>query len=98
MPRRLRTLIRPPAGPATRSLPKPNAQHTHLIQSDKIKSIKIGVFNHVSYCDAFVITWALCPAGLTFEFTREVPVLGRAINALQVTVVLGGGGCWVLDG
>jgi hypothetical protein len=38
----------------------------------------------VSYVDAFAIVWALCPAGLTFAFTREVPILGRGINALQV--------------
>ncbi|KAI8464591.1 MAG: hypothetical protein J3K34DRAFT_439899 [Monoraphidium minutum] len=43
----------------------------------------IGIFNHVSYIDAFVITWALCPAGLTFAFTAEIPILGRAIRALQ---------------
>ncbi|GBF97219.1 lysophosphatidylcholine acyltransferase [Raphidocelis subcapitata] len=43
----------------------------------------IGVFNHVSYIDAFAIVWALCPAGLTFEFTRHIPVLGRGIMALQ---------------
>jgi hypothetical protein len=38
----------------------------------------------VSYVDAFAIVWALCPAGLTFAFTKEVPILGRGINALQV--------------
>lgn len=43
----------------------------------------IGIFNHVSYCDAFVIVWALCPAGLTFAFTTDLPVLGRGIRALQ---------------
>lgn len=38
----------------------------------------------MSYADAFVIVWALCPAGLTFEFTKDIPVLGRGIMALQV--------------
>jgi hypothetical protein len=45
------------------------------------------VFNHVSYCDAFAIVWALCPAGLTFAFTKEIPLLGRGINALQVCLL-----------
>lgn len=43
----------------------------------------IGIFNHVSYCDAFVIVWAFCPAGLTFAFTTDIPVLGKGIKALQ---------------
>lgn len=50
----------------------------------------IGVFNHVSYVDAFVVTWALCAAGLTFEFTGRIPVLGRAIRALQARARGGG--------
>ena len=45
---------------------------------------QIGIFNHVSYVDAFVCTWAFCAAGLTFEFTKHVPILGRGIRALQV--------------
>lgn len=49
----------------------------------------LGIFNHVSYCDAFAIVWALCPAGLTFAFTKDIPVLGKGIRALQV------GACWV---
>lgn len=41
----------------------------------------------MSYIDAFVVTWSLCPAGLTFQFVTEIPVLGRAIRALQVGLV-----------
>lgn len=61
-----------------------NQSTSSTTSSTTSTSTQIGVFNHVSYLDAFVITWALCPAGLTFQFAREVPVLGRAINALQV--------------
>lgn len=43
----------------------------------------IGVFNHVSYLDAFVVVWAFCAAGVTFEFTSRIPILGKGIIALQ---------------
>lgn len=44
---------------------------------------QMGIFNHVSYLDAFVVVWAFCVAGVTFQFSRELPVLGLGVRALQ---------------
>eukprot|EP00879_Flechtneria_rotunda_P030301 GHRR01032921.1.p1 GENE.GHRR01032921.1~~GHRR01032921.1.p1 ORF type:complete len:307 (+),score=47.18 GHRR01032921.1:1-921(+) len=43
----------------------------------------IGVFNHVSYLDAWVVVWAFCCAGVTFEFAKRLPILGYGVRALQ---------------
>jgi 1-acyl-sn-glycerol-3-phosphate acyltransferase len=43
----------------------------------------IGIFNHVSYLDAFVVVWAFCVSGVTFNFSKHLPVLGYGIRALQ---------------
>ncbi|KAF8069495.1 Lpc [Scenedesmus sp. PABB004] len=43
----------------------------------------IGIFNHVSYLDAFVVVWAWCCAGVTFSFSKDLPVAGYGIRALQ---------------
>eukprot|EP00775_Hariotina_reticulata_P010920 gene10919-11075_t len=43
----------------------------------------IGIFNHVSYLDAFVVVWAFCAAGVTFNFSRNLPILGYGVRALQ---------------
>eukprot|EP00879_Flechtneria_rotunda_P016757 GHRR01017539.1.p1 GENE.GHRR01017539.1~~GHRR01017539.1.p1 ORF type:complete len:297 (+),score=50.95 GHRR01017539.1:737-1627(+) len=44
---------------------------------------QIGVFNHVSYLDAWVVVWAFCCAGVTFEFAKRLPILGYGVRALQ---------------
>lgn len=44
---------------------------------------QIGIFNHVSYLDAFVVVWAFCVAGVTFNFSKHLPVLGYGVRALQ---------------
>lgn len=46
-------------------------------------SMQIGIFNHVSYLDAFVVVWAFCAAGVTFNFSRHLPILGYGVRALQ---------------
>ncbi|KAF6265277.1 hypothetical protein COO60DRAFT_1623935 [Scenedesmus sp. NREL 46B-D3] len=43
----------------------------------------IGIFNHVSYLDAFVVVWAFCCAGVTFNFSKHLPILGYGVRALQ---------------
>ncbi|WIA30170.1 hypothetical protein OEZ86_000262 [Tetradesmus obliquus] len=43
----------------------------------------IGIFNHVSYLDAFVVVWAFCCAGVTFQFSKHLPILGYGVRALQ---------------
>lgn len=43
----------------------------------------IGIFNHVSYLDAFVVVWAFCVSGVTFHFSKHLPVLGYGVRALQ---------------
>jgi hypothetical protein len=45
--------------------------------------LQIGIFNHVSYLDAFVVVWAFCAAGVTFNFSRNLPILGYGVRALQ---------------
>jgi len=35
------------------------------------------------HADAFVVVWAFCFAGLTFHFTKDLPVLGYGVRALQ---------------
>lgn len=45
--------------------------------------VQIGIFNHVSYIDAFAIVWALCPSGVTMHFSKTLPVLGYGVRALQ---------------
>lgn len=46
-------------------------------------AVQIGIFNHVSYLDAFVVVWAFCVAGVTFHFSQTLPVLGYGVRALQ---------------
>lgn len=46
-------------------------------------TVQIGIFNHVSYLDAFVVVWAFCVAGVTFHFSQTLPVLGYGVRALQ---------------
>lgn len=36
-----------------------------------------------SCADAFVVVWAFCAAGVTFEFSRNLPILGYGVRALQ---------------
>jgi lysophosphatidylcholine acyltransferase/lyso-PAF acetyltransferase len=45
--------------------------------------VQIGIFNHVSYMDAFVVVWAFCAAGVTMHYTQFLPILGPGIRALQ---------------
>lgn len=33
--------------------------------------------------DAFVVVWAFCVAGVTFNFSKHLPVLGYGVRALQ---------------
>jgi hypothetical protein len=33
--------------------------------------------------DAFVVVWAFCAAGVTFHFSKHLPVLGYGVRALQ---------------
>jgi hypothetical protein len=33
--------------------------------------------------DAFVVVWAFCVAGVTFDFSKDLPVLGYGVRALQ---------------
>ena len=33
--------------------------------------------------DAFVVVWAFCVAGVTFQFSKELPILGYGVRALQ---------------
>jgi hypothetical protein len=46
-------------------------------------AVQIGIFNHVCYLDAWVVVWAFCAAGVTFHFSKELPILGPGIQALQ---------------
>jgi 1-acyl-sn-glycerol-3-phosphate acyltransferase len=45
--------------------------------------LQIGIFNHVSYMDAWVLAWSFCVAGVTFNFMKHVPILGYALRAMQ---------------
>lgn len=33
--------------------------------------------------DAFVVVWAFCCAGVTFQFSKHLPILGYGVRALQ---------------
>lgn len=37
----------------------------------------------MSYLDAFVVVWAFCAAGVTFNFSKHLPILGYGVRALQ---------------
>jgi hypothetical protein len=36
-----------------------------------------------SAADAFVVVWAFCVAGVTFDFSKDLPILGYGVRALQ---------------
>lgn len=36
-----------------------------------------------SAADAFVVVWAFCVAGVTFDTSKDLPVLGYGVRALQ---------------
>jgi 1-acyl-sn-glycerol-3-phosphate acyltransferase len=48
-----------------------------------VVDLQIGIFNHVSYMDAWVLAWSFCVAGVTFNFMKHVPILGYGLRAMQ---------------
>lgn len=57
--------------------------HVQLALHLMLLCMQIGIFNHVSYLDAFVVVWAFCACGVTFAFSKHIPILGYGVRALQ---------------
>ncbi|PNW78002.1 hypothetical protein CHLRE_10g460350v5 [Chlamydomonas reinhardtii] len=61
------------------------AGRRHLQQALQLGAV--GVFNHASWVDAFLLVWLMAPSGVSKADNAQLPVIGSAVRALQTVFI-----------
>ncbi|KAG2433324.1 hypothetical protein HXX76_008390 [Chlamydomonas incerta] len=57
----------------------------HLAAALQLRAV--GVFNHASWVDAFLLVWLMAPSGVSKADNAQLPVIGTAIRAMQTVFI-----------